>query len=416
MTLMDFADRAQISGMLRAFGECLEMNVRLIDPEGHVWESWGHTPNYCHLVQDQVYSPAACEKQYTSAARLSHQLGEAYIFACHGGLFHIAFPLSGVDTLYGAVLAGPFLMDDPDSSTLLEMTARQQVSNRLALSLYDEMAALPVWRPERVTQAARLMYYLFSSLIPEGKRELLRHQQMRHQQSEIGESIQTYKAAALPPMKYPYQLEKELISKVKSGDTPEAKRVLNDLLGYVLFAEGRNADNVRVRSLELCALLSRVAMDHGSAPENIMRMSDRFYEQVMHSDGVEDMCLSLSEIVDTFMSQMFHLGKQPEDIQRAIRYISQHFSGPLTLQEVADHVHLSPSYFSTLFHQRMGVSFREYVNQVRVEESKRLLSLGRGNIVEIAVSVGFTDQSYFSKVFRKYAGMSPKEWRTQMTH
>ena len=62
----------------------------------------------------------------------------------------------------------------------------------------------------------------------------------------------------------------------------------------------------------------------------------------------------------------------------------------------------------------MGVSFREYVNQVRVEESKRLLSLSLGGIDEAAASVGFSDQSYFSKVFRKYAGMAPKQWRSQL--
>ena len=414
MTLLDVADRRQLADMLRAFGECLNMNARLIDPEGHALESWGQAPAYCALIREQVFSPLECEKQYTSAAQLAHQLGEPYIFSCHGGLFHIAFPLAGEDQLYGAVLAGPFLMDAPDSSTLLELEGRKPLNNRLALSLYDEMGVLPVWQPERVTQASKLLYYMFSPLVPEGKREMLRHQQMRLQQAAIGESIQTYKAAE-SPAKYPYFQEKELIAKVKSGDTQEAKRVLNDLLGYVLFAGGRNIDNIRVRSLELCALLSRVAIDHGAAPEGIMRMSARFYEQIFHSDSVEDMCLSLSEIVETFMSSMFRLGSQPEDIQRSIRYINQRFPTDITLQDVSEHVHLSPSYFSTLFHQRMGVSFREYVNQVRVEESKRLLSLGKGNIVEVASSVGFSDQSYFSKVFRKYTGMTPKEFRSQIS-
>ena len=413
MVLLDIADRRQMADMLRALGECLGLNARLIDPEGAVLESWGDTPAYCRLIQDQVFSAADCEKQYVSAAALAYQLGEAYIFACHGGLFHIAYPLSGEGQLCGAVLCGPFLMDQPDSSALMELDAKKPLTNRVALSLYDEMAALPVWPPERVTQASRLMHYMFAPLISEGREEMLRTRRMHSQQARIGESIQTYKAAQ-SPAKYPYLLEKELLAKFKSGDIAEAKRVLNDLLGYVLFAEGRKADNLRSRSMELCALLSRVAIDHGSQPEAIMRMTDRFYEQLFHSEGVEDICLSLSEIVETFMGNMFRLGSQPEDVQRAIRYINQRFASSLTLREVAEHVHLSSSYFSSLFHQRMGVSFREYVNQVRVEESKRLLTVSQAGIEEISANVGFSDQSYFSKVFRRYAGMSPKEWRSQL--
>ena len=413
MTLLDIADRRQFSDMLHSLGECLGLNARLIDPDGHVLESWGRSPAYCRVIQEHVFSPAGCEKEYTGAAALAHQLGEAYIFACHGGLFHIAYPLSGDGQLYGAVLCGPFLMDQPDSSALVELDEKMKLTNRVALDLYDEMNSLPVWPPDKVTQASKLMHYIFSPLVPEGRQEMRRAREMRFQQARIGESIQTYKAAQTPT-KYPYLLEKELISRVKSGDSAQAKRVLNDLLGYVLFAEGRKEDNLRARSMELCAILSRVAMDHGSQPEAIMHMTDRFYDRLFRSAGVEDICLSLSEIVDTFMDQMFHLGAQPEEIQRAIRYINQRFASGLTLTEVAGHVHLSPSYFSALFHQRMGVSFREYVNQVRVEESKRLLSLSLGGIDEVAASVGFSDQSYFSKVFRKYAGMAPKQWRSQL--
>ena len=92
-------------------------------------------------------------------------------------------------------------------------------------------------------------------------------------------------------------------------------------------------------------------------------------------------------------------------------YISEHFSNPLTLEEVAAYVHLHPSYFSTLFKSSTGSSFKEYLNMVRIEESKRLLSNTDYSIIDIAVAVGFEDQSYFSKVFKKYTGLTPKQFR-----
>ena len=84
---------------------------------------------------------------------------------------------------------------------------------------------------------------------------------------------------------------------------------------------------------------------------------------------------------------------------------------PVTLEETAGHVGLNPAYFSTLFKQSCGSSFKEYLNMIRIEESKRLLANTDYPILDIAVSVGFEDQSYFSKVFKKYTGLTPKQYR-----
>ena len=79
--------------------------------------------------------------------------------------------------------------------------------------------------------------------------------------------------------------------------------------------------------------------------------------------------------------------------------------------KVANHVHLNPTYFSTLFKQSTGSSFKEYLNMVRIEESKRLLANTDYSIIDISLATGFEDQSYFSKVFKKFTGLTPKQYR-----
>ena len=86
-------------------------------------------------------------------------------------------------------------------------------------------------------------------------------------------------------------------------------------------------------------------------------------------------------------------------------------SGELTLEEVANHVHLNPAYFSSLFKQSTGSSFKEYLNMVRIEESKRLLANTDYSVIDIAVASGFGDQSYFCRVFKKYTGLTPRQYR-----
>ena len=117
--------------------------------------------------------------------------------------------------------------------------------------------------------------------------------------------------------------------------------------------------------------------------------------------------------VDVFTDCMFNYipDKNSEVIKNAIRYISRNFSLGLTLEETAAYVHLNPAYFSTLFKRSTGSSFKEYLNMVRIEESKRLLASTELSILDVSLAAGFQDQSYFSKVFRKYTGLTPKQYR-----
>ena len=78
---------------------------------------------------------------------------------------------------------------------------------------------------------------------------------------------------------------------------------------------------------------------------------------------------------------------------------------------VAAQVGLNPSYFSTYFKQICGSSFKEYLNMVRVEEAKRLLANTDYSILDIAIAIGFDNQSYFSKVFKRVTGVTPGRFR-----
>ena len=88
-----------------------------------------------------------------------------------------------------------------------------------------------------------------------------------------------------------------------------------------------------------------------------------------------------------------------------------HYNEDINLETIANIVHLNPSYFSSIFKKEVGVSFSNYLNKIRIEQSKLLLKNTDSSIVEIALEVGFEDQSYFSKVFKNLTKMTPKQYR-----
>lgn len=93
------------------------------------------------------------------------------------------------------------------------------------------------------------------------------------------------------------------------------------------------------------------------------------------------------------------------------QYVRSHYREKITLQSLADHVFLSPAYLSSMFKQETGDSLFGYINRVRVEASKPLLAETDRTILDVAQECGFSDQSYFTKVFRDLAGVSPGKYR-----
>ncbi|MEM9978345.1 MAG: helix-turn-helix transcriptional regulator [Cyanobacteria bacterium P01_D01_bin.2] len=86
----------------------------------------------------------------------------------------------------------------------------------------------------------------------------------------------------------------------------------------------------------------------------------------------------------------------------------------LSLTEVAGVVPLSPHYFATLFKQSTGETLLQYVTRCRIDRAKKLLAQKPLAIADISQQVGFHDQSYFTKVFRRYSNMTPKAYRNRL--
>jgi two-component system response regulator YesN len=101
-------------------------------------------------------------------------------------------------------------------------------------------------------------------------------------------------------------------------------------------------------------------------------------------------------------------------VHTARAYIDAHYSSPeLSLANVAHHVNLSPSHFSALFGRENGATFREYLTQVRIRHAQELLRGSSLRAFEIAEAVGYADPHYFSTVFKKETGRSPRAYRNE---
>lgn len=125
----------------------------------------------------------------------------------------------------------------------------------------------------------------------------------------------------------------------------------------------------------------------------------------------------LLKVLDVAFARFLELAHQrPKDaddllIERATTYLEEHVHEELSRETVARAVGVSPSHFSRLIREKKGRTFTDLLNQYRVEHAGKLLVRSSKTLAQIASEAGFCDQSYFSKVFRRYKGLSPAKYR-----
>ena len=104
----------------------------------------------------------------------------------------------------------------------------------------------------------------------------------------------------------------------------------------------------------------------------------------------------------------------PDDILgRLQKYISEHYMDKLSLTQIANEIHANGSYLSRLYKTKTGQNLFDVINKMKLEKAKEYMSQGK-RIYEIAQMVGFDDVSYFSRVFRKHEGCSPREYENRL--
>lgn len=149
---------------------------------------------------------------------------------------------------------------------------------------------------------------------------------------------------------------------------------------------------IAIDSKEICPLIKK-AFDlclNGGSPLRIAAYLIIFLESlIMSSQGLSDR---------TF-----------QDIDFAVEYINEHITEDLSLDDLADQVHLSTSQFKQKFRSVMGISPRNYINREKINCAKRLLLSGY-SVTDVAMELSFNDSSYFSTVFKKYTLKTPRQY------
>lgn len=123
------------------------------------------------------------------------------------------------------------------------------------------------------------------------------------------------------------------------------------------------------------------------------------------------------KMLDTLLKEIFTViiehSTSSNEIQTILNYIELHYMKGITLEEVAEFIHLTPNYVSRLFKKEAKTTFINYVTERKIEHAKHLLEHTDMPVVNIALKLSFQEHTYFSKVFKKNVSLTPTEYRNQ---
>ena len=316
-----------------------------------------------------------------------------YVYYCPCGLTFIAIPMRQGHVMSHCMIVGPLVMsnDDTPYTDLIENG--------------DAFDSVPTMT---TTQVRALSDWLFMTHYPED-----REVGNMNSTAAEGSALMEYFYAGLRRDPRRLKMEQKLREYVQTGNKNGARELLNELLITIYDSVDPESGSLKVEIQELLVLVGRSAIEGGADQVEVYQLCCQCVKELKEINGFEDINSWLGFILHRFTRTIFDFKElKRRNLLFAIDgYINKHISEKIKLQDVADSVNVSSSHFCRLIKEEMNCTFTEYLNHVRVERAKELLQRTDMSLVEIALATGFTDQSYFTRVFRMRTGVSPRAFR-----
>jgi AraC-like DNA-binding protein/ligand-binding sensor protein len=364
----------------------------------------------CQFCEDS----AACREMHSNAIREASRRGGSHVYHCRLGLVFWVSPIYSDGRFSGALRGTGYLRQEADAGVFPAMCKGEIPAEEFAA----RAAAFPKTDSEKTVSLAQMLLLCAESLSTgsEDYHEILRR---RSEQQQILSSLteelgKKYPEGSIMPG-YPLDKERMLIAALRRGDSKEALNLLYSLLAVLIFANPNHFKYIQLRALELGVLLSRAGAASGNNGGTVMEANACGLKRIQEAKNIEELTDILHTMVKSIAEQIASFQGIPHAValRKAERFIRENFSRRISLQEIAAVSGLSAPYFSTIFKEEMGENLSKYLNRLRVEKASKLLLETNLSLSEIAGACCFEDQSWFSKIFKTYTGLSPGKYRSQ---
>jgi two-component system response regulator YesN len=209
----------------------------------------------------------------------------------------------------------------------------------------------------------------------------------------------------------PHYFAEKIVGSLQLENPSEAIKSLESLLEEYR-RNKEPIENIKVACMLIASYCYRLLAGFKLFAPELADSEPEIYKQIQSSRSIQSLVNILKQLIKSIAQVIASNDKKFSYlIQETQKYIRDNFCKNISLQIIADHIHVNSSYLSRLYKKETGESIIDAINKYRIDHAKKLLKDPANKVFEVACAVGIEDPAYFTHVFTKYAGMSPKEYK-----
>ena len=211
---------------------------------------------------------------------------------------------------------------------------------------------------------------------------------------------------------YPAPQEKSIISSLLACDVDAILRDISLFFEAALTNGTSKKEDMVKAGITLINGVIQSCLDAQIDAQILLNEQLRFFDTIVCCHTISGLKATVSNLLRNLVVLASQRGNACSTIHATMNYILDHYFQDLTLELLSQKVFITPGYLSILFKQETGINFIDYLHKYRVQIAKKLMKDPQYKIYEISEKVGFHNAKYFSQIFKKYTGLTPKEFRS----
>lgn len=376
----DRREQRLLRGM-KAFAYTANIPVTLYDNDLNIlWECRPEL-RICSMFMTYDIRNRECDENLKRAVAAAETLNEPYVFMCASRLTQIAYPVKIENALKGTLIAGPIIMGKNRENALKHIFKNLPDFRNHVNELFDVIEINPI----RTALEVSCIYEVFCDCI-------FSHKLMENSQASDDAAVD------------------HLLQSLQRKDLYSAAAAMDIIFQHAYIANGGNLNLIKVYLSDYLASLSKHFPSSYLSAEGYETLLGEL-EDAATVEAAQEACKKIIVFMTDDDDRMPAYKGSSNVIQEAIHYLEEHYAKDIELKGVADLVHVNSSYLSSLFKKETSMTFSQYLNMIRLNQSVKLLKKTDLSLEQVAKRCGFASQSYYIRAFKQHYSETPGKYR-----
>ncbi|KAF1299073.1 hypothetical protein BAU15_00050 [Enterococcus sp. JM4C] len=327
----------------------------------------------------------------------------------------ILFSIFEEDEFKGTLIVGPTISMPLTDEQIFALAKDYQVFHVIG-TVMDYYQKMPIYSINLLINLSVLLYYLLNGEVVSS--QIIQKDYLQSKKQAPSVKLDTLDYSSKFNLQHDRLFETKILKIVRNGEVENLANhaYFKEEQSQALYSKVSFLRSLKNHLITLAALTSRAAIEGGLHSELALRLCDEYILKIEEGLSREDLYATVAEMLEVF-TKMVRENQEADYstiVKQAIKFVYANLYQSFSHTDIADYVGVSAPYLSKIFKQDTQISLSTFIQKTKVEEAKHLLLQTKISVSDISAALNFTDQSYFTKIFKKITQVTPQHYREKL--